>query len=49
MLKPKSMFEIPAKTRAVAKKVFSKGNTCLKLCDALSPVFEDKLFEDLYP
>jgi transposase len=49
MLKPKSIHEIPKETKAVAKKAFPKGNTYIKLRDELGPIFDDDLFEDLYP
>ena len=49
MLKPESMHEIPKETKAVAKKAFPKGNTYIKLRDELGPIFDDDLFEDLYP
>lgn len=49
MLKPESMQDIPDATKAVAQKAFPKGNTYIKLRDALGPIFEDKLLEDLYP
>ena len=49
MLKPESMQDIPDETKIIAQKAFPKGNTYIKLCDALGSIFEDKLFEDLYP
>ena len=49
MLKPKSMLEIPEETQAVAKEAFPKGNTYLKLRDEVGPIFNDELFEDLFP
>ena len=49
MLKPESIHEIPKETKVVAKKAFPKGNTYIKLRDELGPIFDDDLFEDLYP
>ena len=49
MLKPESIIEIPEETKIIAKKAFPKGNTYLKLRDELGPIFDDTLFEDLYP
>ena len=49
MLKPESILEIPEETKAVAKKAFPKGNTYLKLRDELGPIFDDDIFEGLYP
>ena len=49
MLKPENILAIPEETKEVAKKAFPKGNTYLKLRDELGPIFDDGLFEDLYP
>jgi transposase len=49
MLKPENIQAIPEETKEVAKKAFPKGNTYLKLRDELGPIFDDGLFEDLYP
>lgn len=49
MLKPENILAIPEETKEVAQKAFPKGNTYLKLRDEVGPIFEDKLFKDLYP
>ncbi len=48
MLKPESVQDIPDETKTVAQKAFPKGNTYIKLRDEVGPIFEDKLFEELY-
>ena len=49
MLKPENNFQIPDETVKVAKAAFPNGNIYLVLRDTLGTVFEDKMFEALYP
>ena len=49
MLKPKSILEIPEETMTIAKEAFPKGNILITLRDKIGTIFEDQLFDDLYP
>lgn len=49
MLKPENNPHIPEETAKVAKAAFPNGNIYLVLRDTLGPIFEDKIFKDLYP
>jgi len=49
MLKPEKKPQIPEQTVNVANAAFSNGNIYLTLRDTLGPIFEDKMFQDLYP
>lgn len=48
-LKPICNLEIPSLTRKIALASFPKGNTYMKLRDSLGNIFDDNLFEELYP
>jgi hypothetical protein len=41
--------EIPAETVRVVRAVFPKGNIYTHLRDTLGTIYQDGLFEDLYP
>ncbi len=49
MLKPGFHPDIPEETVKVAKAAFPNGNMYLSLRDTLGPIFEDEMFQDLYP
>lgn len=49
MLKPGFHPAIPEETVKVAKAAFPNGNMYLSLRDTLGPIFEDEMFQDLYP
>jgi transposase len=49
MLKPGHDFQIPEETIKVAKAAFSKGNIYMTLRDSLGAIFEDEIFQGLYP
>lgn len=49
MLKPGFDSKIPEETGKVAKAAFPNGNIYLTLRDSLGPIFEDEIFQDLYP
>ena len=40
---------VPAQTEAIARAAFPRGNAYLLLRDQLGPVFDDAVFDDLYP
>jgi hypothetical protein len=41
--------EIPAMTREVAQAAFPLSNKVLKIRESLGVVFEDKVFQEIYP
>lgn len=49
MLKPNRQEAIPEETIKVAKAAFPMGNMYLSLRDTLGPIYEDGMFQDLYP
>jgi transposase len=49
MLKPENDDQIPEETAKVAKAAFPNGNIYLTLRDQLGLIFEDQVFQDLYP
>ena len=48
-LHPSPMEPVPDETARVARAVFPKGNTYLRMRDELGAVFEDEQFERLFP
>jgi transposase len=48
-MKPQPIPEIPAETVRVVRAVFPKGNIYIHLRDTLGTIYQDELFEDLYP
>jgi hypothetical protein len=48
-MKPQPIPEIPAETVRVVRAVFPKGNIYIHLRDTLGTIYQDGLFEDLYP
>lgn len=48
-LHPRIPGEIPAQTAQVARRAFPKGCLCMRLRDALGPLFADQDFLDLFP
>ncbi|MFI7135889.1 transposase, partial [Nonomuraea sp. NPDC050153] len=48
-LHPRIPGEIPAQTAQVARQAFPKGCLCMRLRDALGPLFADEDFLDLFP
>ena len=48
-LRPATSAEVPASTLAVAHAAFPRGTPCLRLRDALGPIFADKQFAGLFP
>jgi transposase len=48
-LKPICNLEIPSLTKKIALASFPKGNIYMKLRDSLGNIFDDNLFEELYP
>jgi len=48
-LQPEAFPSIPTGTRRVARAAFPNGSLCLRLRDALGPIFNDADFADLYP
>ncbi len=49
MLRPQSPPIIPEETRRVARAAFPKGTLCLRIADALGPVYQDSQFAALFP
>ncbi len=49
MLRPDHPAEIPEETIKVAKAAFPRGNMYLSLRDTLGVIFQDEMFQDLYP
>jgi|GEM_PF-987991 len=48
-MKPQAIPEIPSETVRVVHAVFPKGNIYVHLRDTLGSIYQDELFEDLYP
>ena len=48
-LRPATSAEVPASTLAVAHAAFPRGTPCLRLRDALGPIFADKQVAGLFP
>src|SRR5215203_3350223 len=49
MLCPQSLPIVPEETRWVARAAFPKGTLCLRIADALGPVYQDSQFAALFP
>ena len=49
MLRPQSPPIVPEETRRVARAAFPKGTLCLRVADALGPVYQDRQFTALFP
>ena len=49
MLRPQSPPIVPEETRRVARAAFPKGTLCLRIADALGPVYQDGQFAALFP
>jgi transposase len=49
MLRPQSPPIVPEETRRVARSAFPKGTLCLRIADALGPVYRDGQFAALFP
>ena len=48
-LQPRTAFEIPEETQRVARAAFPQSTLCLRIADALGPVYGDERFADLFP
>ena len=48
-LQPRTAFEIPEETQRVARAAFPQSTLCLRIADALGPVYGDEQFADLFP
>jgi transposase len=48
-LLPQTGYQIPEETQRVARAAFPKGTLCLRIADALGPVYQDKEFAALFP
>ena len=49
MLRPQDPPIVPEETRRVARAAFPKGTLCLRIADALGPVYQDSQFMALFP
>jgi len=49
MLRPQNLPIVPEETRRVAHAAFPKGTLCLRIADALGPVYQDSQFMALFP
>src|SRR5215213_3413266 len=49
MLRPQEPPSVPDDTRRVARSAFPKGTLCLRIADALGPVYRDSQFAALFP
>ena len=49
MLRPENPPAVPEDTRRVARAAFPKGTLCLRIADALGPVYQDGQFAALLP
>lgn len=47
-LRPTPIGAVPKETARVAKRVFQKGNLCVRLRETLGTIYEDELFADLF-
>ncbi len=48
-LRPQDPATVPEETRRVARAAFPKGTLCLRIADALGPVYQDRQFAALFP
>ena len=48
-LRPEDPPTVPDETRRVARAAFPKGTLCLRIADALGPVYQDRQFAALFP
>ena len=48
-LRPQVRPAVPEETRRVARAAFPKGTLCLRIADALGPVYQDSQFATLFP
>ena len=48
-LHPQDPPAVPEETRRVARAAFPKGTLCLRIADALGPVYQDRQFKALFP
>jgi transposase len=48
-LKPQAIPDVPLEMVRVVRAVFPKGNIYIHLRDNLGAIYQDELFEDLYP
>ncbi|MBV8923951.1 MAG: hypothetical protein JOZ74_01140 [Bradyrhizobium sp.] len=48
-LRPQDLPVVPEETRRVARAAFPKGTLCLRIADALGPVYQDSQFAALFP
>ena len=48
-LRPQDPPTVPEETRRVARAAFPKGTLCLRIADALGPVYQDRQFTALFP
>jgi transposase len=48
-LRPQTPPTVPEETRRVARAAFPKGTLCLRIADALGPVYQDSQFAALFP
>ena len=48
-LRPQVPLAVPEETRRVARAAFPKGTLCLRIADALGPVYQDGQFATLFP
>ena len=48
-LRPQDPVIVPEETRRVARAAFPKGTLCLRIADALGPVYQDNQFAALFP
>jgi transposase len=48
-LQPQNEFSIPEETVRIARAVYPKGNTYMKMRDALGTIYQDQSFAHLFP
>ena len=48
-LRPQAPPAVPEETRRVARAAFPKGTLCLRIADALGPIYQDSQFAALFP
>jgi transposase len=48
-LRPQNPLAAPEETRRIARAAFPKGTLCLRIADALAPVYQDGQFTALFP
>jgi hypothetical protein len=48
MIQLQEIDQIPEETARIARLAFPKGNTCIKMRDAIGTIFRDKDFEALF-